>query len=67
MTNSPLQMRELEAKSIDSPASDGWSMDDSVTTRNATWEGGNGRGAEGGLPEGDRVRTREREGRHNEP
>ena len=52
LTNSPLQMRELEAKSIDSPASDGWSMDDSVTTRNATWEGGNGRGAEGTLPEG---------------
>ena len=40
LSNSPLQMRELEAKSIDSPASDGWSMDDSVTTRNATWDGG---------------------------
>ena len=49
-------MRKLEAKSIDSPALDGWSMDASVTTRNATWEGGTRRGAEGTLPEGDRER-----------
>ena len=60
-------MIELEAKSVDTAASDCWTTMSRKVTKGGGWKWTGGAEAEGSLAEGDRAETRAREGGHNEP